>query len=214
MRACPYMRWSDATGTDTLETKGLTMGLLDFLRKRTDDILVTRVLVCSIGDSSSKELTEDSALYRQYFQNVTVSQFASTDELIDELAGEYDIVHLFVAVDGNGQIGKSSVTGTKLIEKAALWETKLLWIANNNAPEGYINGFKPNGNKLNLVMTIDRGEHRFTNFLNKLLDEMKSGSSMPIAWNRIAPQIPGQVHPDAPQTIFWSGLGQVRFIRV
>jgi len=40
---------------------------------------------------------------------------------------------------------------------------------------------------------------------------MQSGLSMPVAWNRIAPQ-QNKEHLDAPVTIFYCGLGQVRFV--
>ena len=188
------------------------MSIFNFLRRRTEDVHFTRVLVCSLGPEFESDLVSDFDTYKRHFESVALSRFKTPEELIDSLSNKYDIVHVLSVVSPSGYLGESEINGTELIEKAASWGSKLLWLANSNDPQGYIKGFKPNGNKLNLVMTIDRGEFRFSNFLEKLFDEMQSGSSMPVAWNRIAPQIPGQPHPDAPETIFYSGLGQVRFL--
>jgi hypothetical protein len=188
------------------------MSFLDFFRRRTEDVFYIRVLVCSLDPAFESELIADFEIYRQHFESVKLHRFKDPNELLNSLADRYDIVHVLAAVTLDGYLGEGQITGTELIEKSASWGTKLLWLASSNDPQGYIKGFKPKGKKLNLVMTIDRGEYRFSRFLEKLLSEMQSGSSMPVAWNRIAPQIPGQQHPDVPGTIFYCGLGQVRFV--
>ena len=188
------------------------MSLLDLFRRRTQDVFYTRVLVCSLGEVSDDELDRDFNAYRKHLESVALQHFVDVNRLVNALRDGYDIVHVLTAVTPDGTIGNDTMTGSELIEKASQCGTKLLWIGTSNNPQGYIKGFKPNGNKLNVVMTIDRGEHRLPDFIEKLLREMQSGFSMPVAWNRIAPQIPGQLHPDAPNTIFYCGLGQVRFI--
>ena len=188
------------------------MSFLDLFRKRAEDVYYTRVLVCSLDPAFEAELISDFEAYKRHFESVKLHRFTDPNELVSSLADKYDIVHVLAAVTPTGCLGESQITGTELIEKSVSWGTKLLWLASTNDPQGYIKGFKPNGNKLNLVMTINRGEYRFANFLEKLLSEMKSGASMPVAWNRIAPQIPGQQHPDVPATIFSCGLGQTRFV--
>lgn len=188
------------------------MSLLGLFRKRTQDVHFTRVLVCSLGDASSDELNRDFAAYRKFLQSVVLQHFDGAQELLKALGNGYDIVHLLTAVSPDGRIGASDITGTELIERAAQCGTKLLWIGSSNDAQGYIKGFKPNGNRLNLVMTIDRRENRHSEFIERLLGEMQSGSSMPVAWNKIAPQIPGKQHLDTPDAIFSSGLGQIRFV--
>lgn len=188
------------------------MSVLDLFRKRTQDVFYTRVLVCSVGQVPEDELDRDFNAYQKYLGSVTLQRFADANELVNAFRDRYDIVHVLTAITVDGKIDDSEINGTELIQKAALDNTKLLWIASSNDPKGYIKGFKANGNKLNLVMTIDRRGDCLPNFIGKLLHEMQSGSSMPVAWNRIAPQIPGQEHPDAPASIFYSGLGQVRFV--
>jgi hypothetical protein len=188
------------------------MSFLDLFRRRTQDVHYTRVLVCSLGDASDCELDGDFNAYRKYLESVTLRRFHDEDELVGTLREGYDIVHVLTAVTPDGTIGEGKMTGTDLIERVCQCGAKLLWIGSSNGAQGYIKGFKPNGSKLNVVMTIDRGEERHSQFLEKLLGEMQAGSSMPVAWNRIAPQIPGRLHPDAPNTIFYAGLGQIRFV--
>jgi len=188
------------------------MSFFDLFRRRTEDVFYTRVLVCSLGSAFESELISDFDTYKRHFESVKLQRLKDANELLNSLSDKYDIVHILTPVTSDGCLGESQTNGTELIEKSASWGTKLLWLASTNDPQGYIKGFKPNGSKLNLVMTIDRGGDRFPSFLEKLLLEMQSGSSMPVAWNRIAPQIPGQLHPDAPGTIFYCGRGQVRFL--
>ena len=188
------------------------MSLLDLFRKRMQDVHFTRVLVSSLGDASDDELDRDLNAYRKCLESVVLRHFDDAGELLNALRDGYDIVHVLTAVSPDGRIGKSDITGTELIERATQCGTKLLWIGSSNDSQGYIKGFKPNGTRLNLVMTIDRRENRHSEFIERLFGEMQSGSSMPVAWNKIAPQIPGQQHPDAPTSIFYSGLGQIRFI--
>ncbi len=188
------------------------MSFLDLFRRRTQDVFYTRVLVCSLGNVHEDELVADHSAYQKYLESVTLKRFADANGLVSALRDKYDIVHVLTAVTADGRIADSEISGTELIQQAALDNTKLLWIASSNDPKGYIKGFKPDGNKLNVVMTIDRRGDCFSNFIAKLLHEMQSGSSMPVAWNKIAPQIPGQEHPGVPASIFYSGLGQVRFV--
>ena len=188
------------------------MAFLDRFRKRTQDVLNSKVLICSLGSAFDDFLEKDADTYKRYFQNNTVLRLANANELMDALSGEYDIVHVLASVSPEGYIGESQITGTQLIQRSANLGTKLLWLATDNDPAGYIKNFKPNGNKLNLVMTIQRNGESFTNFLNNLLNGMQSGESMPVAWNNLCPQIPGHEHPDTPATIFFAGLGQIRFV--
>jgi hypothetical protein len=85
---------------------------------------------------------------------------------------------------------------------------KLLWIASDNPPEGYIKHFRARGKKLNLVMTISRKGEKFTDFLGGLLAQMAQGTTMPTAWVKLAPQSP-KTASDAPECIFFAGRGGV-----
>src|ERR1700746_4038814 len=110
------------------------MAFLDLFRKRTQDIVNTKVLVCSLDTALEDELARDSDTYKQYFQNVTVQRFADASELVNSLFWEYDIVHILAMITPDGYMGQSKITGTGLIERSAIWGTKLLWIASDNDP--------------------------------------------------------------------------------
>jgi hypothetical protein len=87
---------------------------------------------------------------------------------------------------------------------------KLLWLASENKPEGYIKGFKVAGKALNVVLTIDRKNSRFTRFLESLLRRMSSGETMPVAWVALSPQNSNDPrNQDAPACIFAAGRGGV-----
>jgi hypothetical protein len=187
------------------------MSLLHLFRRRTRDISYTRVLVCSIGKVPAADLDRDFSAYQKYLGSVALQRFSEVSDFVNGLRGKYDIVHVLTSVTVDGRIGDSNISGTELVETAVLDDTKLLWIASSNDAQGYINGFKLNRNRLNLIMTVDRRGDCLSTFIEKLLDEMQSGLSMPVAWNKIAPQ-QSKEHLDAPVTIFYCGLGQVRFI--
>jgi hypothetical protein len=188
------------------------MGFADLFRKTPKSLPEPRVLICSLAAEFGALLTEDETVYRGFLTDITVVQSMSVEDLLGRLSYGYDLVHLYTKVDADGRLEESAVTGTDVIQKAAASGTKLLWIANGNDSDGYIKGFKAKGVKLNLVMTLDRLGESFPKFLQSLLSEMSAGASMPVAWNRIAPQIPGRDHPGIPSTTFFNGLGQARFI--
>jgi len=88
---------------------------------------------------------------------------------------------------------------------------KLLWLASQNKPEGYIKGFKAAGKPLNLVLTIDRKGPRFSTFLVHLLRKMSAGETMPVAWVSLAPQSSNDPrNQDAPACIFAAGRSGVK----
>jgi hypothetical protein len=88
---------------------------------------------------------------------------------------------------------------------------KLLWLAGENRPEGYVKGFKAAGRSLNLVLTIDRKSSSFSNFLENLLRKMSAGETMPVAWVSLAPQNSNDPrNQEAPACIFAAGRGGVR----
>jgi len=188
------------------------MSFLDLFKKKPTEPLNPRVLVCSVGDGFEAFASEDAAAYKRFLPQTSVLHFADAKALLHAAADHYDILHVFVEVNSDGNLAQSAHTGAELIDIATNAGTKLLWIANGNNPEGYIKNFRVKGKAINLVMTINRDGVKFSNFLHSLLGEMKYGATMPVAWNRLAPQIPGKEHSDAPATIFVCGLGQARFI--
>jgi hypothetical protein len=192
------------------------VGLRDLFAKRPqkEEIRNTKVLVCSLHARFEELLKADSNTYSQFYPLTTATHFAGIKELLDAIAGGYDIVHLFADLSPIGvltDVGGNELMGTALIQKCCDSAVKLLWLASDNTPDAYIKGFKAAGKPLNLVMTINRNGLRFCTFLGQLLSRMSGGETMPNAWVSISPQTPHDPrHSDLPVTIFSAGRGTVK----
>jgi hypothetical protein len=184
-----------------------------FSMRHTDEVTGTKVLLCSLGQKFAKLLHDDRISYSRFYSAVTATDFSTIKQLSQAFEKRYDIVHLFCDVSTSGTVvdGRgNTITGTSLIEKCADSDVKLLWIANENEPEGYIKGFKLGGKHINLVMTITRNSSKFSTFLEKLLSRLSRGETMPVAWAALAPQAPGRSQQDLPSCIFAAGRPGVK----
>ena len=184
------------------------MGILDLFRR--DDITGSKVLVCSLDPKFDDWLRSDGQVYKRFYPSTTWTTFTSIQQLTGALDQKYDVVHVLCDVSPEGAI--AGVSGTQLIKKCCESNVKLLWVASNNLPEAYTKGFNARGQKINLVMVIDRRGPFFSPFLTNLLAKVSSGEAMPVAWNQLCPQVPSSVHPDAPEAIFFAGRGRVRLL--
>jgi hypothetical protein len=184
------------------------MGILDIFRK--DETVGTRVLICAFDSRFEDLMRKDSEAYRSRYPATTATTFSGPSELLEAVQRGYDVVHLLCDINPNGEIAGSDVTGTELIARCCASSVKLLWIASDNEPDRYIQGFKARGKRLNLVMTIKRDGPKFSEFLGNLLSKMSYGDSMPVAWNDLCPQIPGASHGEAPASIFFAGRPGIR----
>ncbi len=63
----------------------------------------------------------------------------------------------------------------------------------------------------NWVLTISRRGDRFSRFFHELFSRMKAGTTMPVAWVALAPQIPHREQTDCPETIFLCEAGGIAF---
>ena len=181
--------------------------------RHTDEVMGTKVLLCSLGQKFDKLLRDDRISYSRFYSAVTATDFSTIKQLWQAIERKYDIVHLFCDVSPSGMVADgrgSAITGTSLIEKCADSDVKLLWIANENNPEGYIKGFKLAGKHINLVMTITRNGSQFSTFFEKLLSRLSRGQTMPVAWAALAPQAPGRSQQDLPSCIFAAGRPGVK----
>jgi len=170
-----------------------------------DEVIGTKVLVCSLHNRFDELLNGDAEIYRHQYPATATNAFASIQDLMEALTDNYDVVHLFCDVTSRGEIIDNignKITGTQLIQRCGEENVKLLWIASDNQPDGYIADFKPHENRLNLVMTINRNGPKFPDFLRKLLFQMFSGKRMPVAWVELCPQHEGPNQADMPSCIF------------
>jgi hypothetical protein len=82
-------------------------------------------------------------------------------------------------------------------------------VASDNSGDAYIASTKGRTHgRANLAMTIARRDPAFPTFFLRLFEDLKRGTSMPIAWVKLAPQVPGKAHDNLPETIFARELGQ------
>jgi hypothetical protein len=61
------------------------------------------------------------------------------------------------------------------------------------------------------VLTVSRKGDVFGDYFQKLFRAMKDGTSMPIAWVKLAPSNPGKDDPQRPGTLFCIEAGQIAF---
>ena len=191
------------------------MGIKDLFRKRShEEVVGSKVLVCSLDPQFAELLHVDGNSYRQFYPAPTVTTFNGIHELSGAIGKGYDIVHLFCDASPEGIItdsGGPNTTGTDLIKMCCESGVKLLWVASENKPDAYIKGFKASGEPLNLVMTINRKGTQFSVFLEKLLSRMSAGETMPVAWVAISPQSPNDPRQnDSPACIFAAGRVAVK----
>jgi hypothetical protein len=191
------------------------LGLRDLFRKqRNDEVVGSKVLLCSLDPNFAELLKVDSNSYAQFYPTPTSTTSPNIHELTETISNGYDIVHLFCDASPEGIItdsGGATINGTNLIQICSDSGAKLLWIASENNPSAYIKGFKPGRKPMNLVMTIDRKGAIFSVFLGKLLSKMKAGETMPVAWVAISPQSPDDPRQkNSPACIFAAGRPAIK----
>jgi len=110
-----------------------------------------------------------------------------------------DVLMIYATITSNGVIRNASQSLRELIHNS---HAPIVVVATENSVESYIAaGKRPGAGKANLVMTIKRNGQIFPNFFKELFGMMYRGVSMPMAWAKLAPQIPGQQHDNVPGTI-------------
>jgi hypothetical protein len=164
-----------------------------------------RVLVCAFEPSFCALVDADAGRYRAFWPATTRTTL--TPAAFHEALGEgVDIVHLLGEVAGDQKIMGLGQTGEQLIADCAAAGVQMLWIASDNPPQVYIDGFHTNGLPMNLIMTLQRHGAIFGTFLEKLLAGTRAGEAIGLTWVRLCPQgIPGPTNPDTPATIFAMG---------
>jgi hypothetical protein len=181
---------------------------------REENVVGTKILVASLDPRFAELQKIDSTSYSRFYRAPTIAVFAGVQELLETIGKGYDIVHLFCDVSQHGTIiGSNGTTGTgaSLIQSCCDSDVKLLWVASENKPDGYIKGFRTDGKRLNLVMTMSRNSSKFSAFLEKILSKMSAGETMPVAWVAVAPQsLQDPRHQESPACIFAAGRGGVK----
>jgi hypothetical protein len=197
-------------------SEGEALGIKSLFSKQTreENVVGTKILVASLDPRFAELQKIDSTSYSRFYRTPTIAVFAGAQELLETIGMGYDIVHLFCDVSENGTIigsNGTTSTGASLIQSCCDSDVKLLWVASENKPDGYIKGFRADGKRLNLVMTMSRNGSKFSTFLEKILSKMSAGETMPVAWVAVAPQSPQDPrHQESPACIFAAGRGGVK----
>src|SRR5262245_26513622 len=111
-----------------------------------------------------------------------------------------NLLLLYCAIENDGRIAGRSLGLREIIRDSG---APIVVVAMPNSGESYNAAAKGKSyGRANLVMTLDRKGDAFGRFFQRLFAEMKQGTSMPIAWVKLAPQAPGIAHTDCPDTIF------------
>lgn len=192
------------------------MRILDLFTSRPQRIVnKTKVLVCSLGHDFPELFEADRSVYSRHYRSVDSVLFPSISDLLGSLEKGYDIVHLFCDLSPGGILADSkgtTISGTELIVKCCEKDVKLLWVASGNKGDDYIKGFMLKGNRLNLLMTLDRRGLRFSKFLERMLSKVSGGKTIPLAWVALAPQAKGPWEEDSPDCIFVTTRGDVKLL--
>ena len=186
------------------------MGLLDAFRK--DEVIGTKVLVCSLGQKFDELRNGDERKYKRFYPATTSLAAVTLAQVKQAIAQHYDVVHLFCDVDAQGLMGDGTgarMTGAELLQASLDAGVKVLWIASDNFADPYNAGFKPKGFRLNVVLTERRIGPNFSFFLDNLLTKLAAGESFAKAWNVVSKPEGKSVQPDVPHTIVSLGRGSV-----
>lgn len=120
-----------------------------------------------------------------------------------------DVLFLYASVDAEGGIVGSPLRLRDLVRSAG---ARIAVLASENPPDHCLNALEPaNGWPANLVLVVDRKGTNFAAFFLRLFASMARGESILVAWAGLAPQIPGHVHPDCPETILLPEAGHITF---
>jgi hypothetical protein len=120
-----------------------------------------------------------------------------------------DVLLLYCTIETDGRIRGSELGLRELIRESG---APVVIVASENSAERYNSAAKKKeyGNA-NLVMTMNRRGEVFGQFFHKIFSAMKEGASMPLAWVKLVPQIPGKDHPDCPVSLLVCEVGQIAF---
>lgn len=145
-------------------------------------------------------------------RSADIASFGSCFTSVIDVAGHpppCDVLLVYAKVGADGEVEGTTSGLREIIRDSG---AVIVLVASENPPESYMAAAprKPYG-QANLVMTIERNGSSFSTFFGKLFRLMRQGKTMPVAWNELAPQIPGLEHQDCPGTIFACECGQIGF---
>ena len=120
-----------------------------------------------------------------------------------------NVLFLYCRLGAGGQIPGSNRGLRELIRDSG---ASVVVVASENTGEQYHAAAKETGyGRANLVMTLERKGPAFAHFFYQLFSLMKRGKSMPMAWVKLAPQVPHPQNSKGPEIFFFCEAGQIKF---
>ena len=120
-----------------------------------------------------------------------------------------DVLMIYARVGSEGRIDGTADGLRDIIRKSG---AVIAVVASENQGKDYLAASKPTGyGKANLVMTINRKGAAFANFFTQLFESMSNGTTMPLAWVRLAPQAPNAARQNCPESIFVAEISHILF---
>jgi hypothetical protein len=122
-----------------------------------------------------------------------------------------EVLFLYCTLDLAGTIVGRNAMVYDLVKEAGAY---IAVVASANPFDCYLKAVPERADwSANIVLTIHRKEDAFGAFFRRLFRAMFEGTTMPMAWVALAPQIPGYDPPDCPCTLMVAAAGHVVFDR-
>jgi hypothetical protein len=119
------------------------------------------------------------------------------------------VLFVYGHLDASGRVEGASRSLRGLIKEAGAYVAVL---PSENEPQACITALKERSDwPSNVVFVLKRKGPKFAEFFGRLFELMTQGTSMPMAWVKLAPQIPNRDNPDAPDAIFAAEAGHLTF---
>ena len=130
-------------------------------------------------------------------------------EVSTDVVPRCEVLFVYCTLDPRGKVVGSTLGIRQLIKNAGAY---VAVVASENEPQSCIKAMGVGNDwSANVALVIDRKADKLPLFFRRLFEAMFSGKSMLLAWVELAPQVPGQEHPDAPGTIMAAEAGHITF---
>jgi hypothetical protein len=117
------------------------------------------------------------------------------------------VLFLYCKVDRDGSLPGLNMRIRDLVKASGAC---VAIVASENDGNHYMHALQPKNDwPANIVLVIDRRGAAFTVFFHKLFEAMKGGTSMLMAWVKLAPQIPNRDQPECPSTLMLAEAGHI-----
>jgi hypothetical protein len=152
-----------------------------------------------VGAAASPLVQEDVTVLKPLFSDCLES---------DGNAPICDVLMIYATIKADGAVENTERSLRQIISES---QAPIVVVATENSAESYIAAGKhPRSSNANLVMTLKRNGQIFPEFFKELFGMMHRGITMPMAWVKLAPQIPRE-QKNVPGTICAMEVSHVLF---